>query len=243
MYSLNTKEESIEILKSYFKKFNTDELKYYLDNKKKNINDFFKSNVYEPEEIEIPNLIDEHFKIVMEKVFYLTTPLNLQRGPIKLSFITSKIYCTDVFNIENNIFINYSYIINIFEKIEFNIYREVSQVYISNNKIYDMGFLKQLSESIYNILQYLNFDDWEDFISKKYNCVYIDLDNIKFKHDYIIFKNPNTFAITGNKIPLYWINRDNKIYGVFNSIFSNLSFSPYYETKVIELEYFNGFYL
>lgn len=244
MYLLNSKEESINSLKSYFKKFNIDELDYYLgDKKEKNLNEFFKKNVYDPDEIEIPNLIEEHFRIVLKKVFYLTTPLNLKRSPIKLSFVSSNIYFTDVFNIDTNIFINYSYLINIFEKIEYNLYNSVSQVYIQDNKIYDMDLLKKISETIYNVLQHLNYDDWVNFISDKYDCILVDLDNVKFNREYKIFKNPNTYGLIGNKIPIYWINRTNKIYGVLNSICSNLSYSPYYETKLIEFDYVNGTYI
>lgn len=243
MYILNNKNETIQILKKYFQKFNLNELVFYLENiNNENIPTFLKKNTIDPDEIELHNLIQEHFMIVFKKIFYLTTSLNLIRNPIKISFVNSSIYCSNLFTIDNTIFINYSFLELVFEKIEYNLYEEVKQVYIENNKIYDIELLKNISTCIYSVLQYLNKDSWYEFIQEKFNCVFVDISEINFIKKYNIFKNPNQNFIW-NKIPIYWIPTRNKPIALINSILSSeLSFSPYWETILIELDYSNGIY-
>ncbi len=241
MFRFNSKNETIDILKKYFQQFNPNELVYYLDNNNKiPIPQFLESNIYDPEDIELKNLFIEHFKIAYEKVFYLTTPLNISRSPINFSFITNSIYWSDLFVISNTIFISYSYLIKIFDKIENNNYTSISDIYIKENKIFDLDFLKKIAQCLFCIIQYLNFDYWEDFICDKYNCCFIEESEIKFKNKYKILQDPN-YSFIQNKLTVYWLN-SGKIYTVINSICSNLSYSPYWEKKIIELKYNNGIY-
>ncbi len=203
---------------------------------------FIESNVYDPEDIELKNLLSEHFLIVIEKIFYLTTLSNLVRTPIKISFVTNSIYWTELFVISDTIFIHYDYLIKIFENIEYKQYNSANDVYIKNNKIYDFELLKKISTSVYCILQYLNPDYWHRFVCDKYRCGFINVSEIKFinKFQYKFLHNPNTSFIHG-KIPIYYTH-SNKIYGVFDSICSDLSFGPYWKKNQIELIYKNGFY-
>ena len=217
MYIFNSKIDTIKILKKYFQKFDPNELIYYLHNyNNDNIPTFLEKNTIDPIEIELNKLMEDHFIIVFKKIFYLTTPLNLIRGPIKLSFIKSSIYCSNLFAIDNTIFINYSFLENIFEKIEFNLYKEVKEVYVENNKIYDIELLKNMSICVYSVLQFLNQDIWYEFIQDKYRCVFVDITEIKFIKQYTIFKNPNQNFIW-NKIPIYWIPKLNKSFALINS--------------------------
>jgi hypothetical protein len=241
---INSKKESINILTEYFQKFNIKELKYYLNNDcNLNIPEFLFENVVDPENIELYNLLLEHLKIVINKIFNSINSINLLnniKSPIKISFISNSIYWYDLFVIKNNIFISYPFLINVFEKIEYNEYNEMKNIYIYKNKIYDMLLLKKLSYCIYTIFQNLNQNISIEFIENKYNCKFISISNIKFINEYKIVKEPNVEFIQ-DKITVYWFN-SNTIYGVFNSIYSNLSFTPYWENKIIKLSYENGIY-
>jgi hypothetical protein len=241
MFKLNSKNETLEILTNYFRKFEIKELGYYLENyKSETIPKFLKANVYDPEDIELLNFLNEHLNIVIHKVFQITTPYNLKRFPIKLSFKTNSIYWDEIFVIENTIFISYPYLIKIFEKIEYNEYKSVEEVYLYNDKIYDLELMKKLGESIYYVLQYLNLEYWQENFCEKYNCSFVDKSNIKFKNKYNILKEPNT-SFMNEKITVYWLY-SGEIYTVINSICSDISFSPYWEQKIIKLEYSNGQY-
>ena len=235
MFKFNTKLETFEILKKYFQQLNVQELKYYLNNfTTKPINEFLLANIYDPEDIELKNILLEHLLLVHSEIFDLITPLNKINSHINISFITDLIFWDDVFVIDDTIFINYAYIIRVFELIEYNLYKSADQVYILDNKIYDLELKNKLTISIYNILAFLNYDTWIDIILEKYNCKFITKSDIKFDKKYTIVLNPNTNFIF-DKIPIYFIQE--KIYGVFDSIISEPSYSPYYDTIIIELEY------
>lgn len=241
MFQLNNKNETLEILTKYFQKFNSNELGYYLNNYKGElIPEFLKSNIYDPEDIELINFLEEYLKIVIEKVFYLTTPLNVNRTPIKLSFINNLIHWDNIFVIENNIFISYNYLIKIFERIEYNDYKSVKDIYIKDDIIYDLELSKKLTEVMYYVIQFLNFENWEEYICDKYCCCFVDKSLVHFKNQYKILKEPNTSFIQ-DKITIYWLY-SGEIYAIINSICSNLSFSPYWEKKIIKLNYLNGQY-
>jgi hypothetical protein len=207
---------------------------------KSQIPKFLEAHVYDPEDIELLNFLNEHLNIVIHKVFQITTPYNLKRFPIKLSFKTNSIYWDEIFVIENTIFISYPYLIKIFEKIEYNEYKSVEEVYLYNDKIYDLELMKKLGESIYYILQFLNLEYWQENICEKYNCCFVDKSKIKFKNNYNIVKKPNVSFMNG-KITVYWLY-SGEIYTVINSICSDISFSPYWEQKIIKLEYSDGQY-
>lgn len=233
----NTKIESIGILTEYFRKFGVQELKYYLEN----INNlslpfFFSTNVYEPEDIELKNIFFSHLKIVIKKIFYIRTELNYNNGPINISFVSNSIHWDDIFVIGDNIFVSVQYLIKVFELIEYNDYKNTNDVYIEGNEIYDIELLKNLSKSIYSILQNLNQEAWNELIINKFGCSIIPISNIVFKNKYNFLRESNVEYIQ-DKIIIYWLDSEH-IYGTFNSICSyDYSFSPYWEQKIIRLSY------
>ncbi len=232
----NTKSESIEILTSYFRKFGVQELKYYLDNGNLSIPIFFNSNVYEPEDVELKYLFLSHLAIVMKKIFNIRSELNYNSSPIKISFVSNSIHWDDLFVISNNIFVSVQYLIKVFELIEYNEYKNTNDIYIGENEIYDMELLKNISKSIYSILQNLNQEAWNEFVVDKFGCSIIPVSNIVFKNNYTLLREPNVEYMQ-DKIIVYWLDSDN-IYGTFNSICSyDNSFSPYWEQKIIHLSY------
>lgn len=233
---LNTKSESIKILTKYFIKFGAQELKYYLDNGNLPIPNFFNTNVHEPEDVELKYLFLSHLAIVMKKIFNIRTELNYNGGPIKISFVSNSIHWDDLFVISNNIFVSVQYLIKVFELIEYNEYKNTNDVYIEENKIYDIKLLKNISKSIYSILQNLNQEAWNEFIVDKFGCLIIPLTNIIFKNKYTLLREPNV-EYMHDKIIVYWLDSEH-IYGTFNSICSyEDSFSPYWEQKIIHLSY------
>ena len=241
MFILNSKHETLNILSNYFKKFDIKELGYYLERYQGgSIPNFLESNIYEPKDIELLNLLIDHLKIVINKVFHNTTPFNLKRFPIKLSFKTSSIHWEELFVIGDTIFISYQYLIKVFEKIEYNNYNSVNDIFFEGDKIYDLELLKKLGESMYYIIQYTNLDYWEEDICEKYNCSFVDKSLINFKNPYIILKEPNT-SFLDDAITIYRLH-SGEIYAIINSIYSNISFSPYWEKKIIKLNYSNGQY-
>lgn len=233
----NTKSDGIEILSEYFRKIEVQELKYYLENNENlPIPIFFQTNVYEPEDVEFKNIFLKHLKIVMKKIFYITTKLNMNRESIHISFISNSIYWNNLFVIKNNIFVSLQYLISIFESIEYNKYTSVENVYINEDEIFDIKLLKNISKCVYSILQNLNLNTWIDFIVSKFNCEIVPLTNIIFKNKYNFLREPN-IEYMQNKIIIYWGDYKN-IYGTFNSIYSkDKSFSPYWEQKIIKLSY------
>lgn len=241
MYVINEKNESINILKQYFQNFDINELLYYLDIKpNQTIPTFFNDNVYESDEIELKTLLEEHLDIVIKKIFQTKNILNKLKKSFGLSFITRSIYWLEIFSIDNTLFITYPYLIEIFDRLESKIILNSYQFYIKDNKKYDIELLKKLTETIYCILQYQNQNKWFDVITTKYKCKYVDKIKIKFDENYKILREPNTNFI-GNKIPIYWF-KDNIFICVINLISSTISFSPYYEFKLILLLYNNGEY-
>lgn len=247
----NTKSESIEILSEYFRKFGVQELKYYLDNVNNlTIPFFFNSNVYEPFDVEVKYLFLSHLKIVLKKIFKTKTEFDSNDKIIKISFVSNSIHWNDLFVISNNIFVSVQYLIKIFELIEYNEYNDTNDVYFDDdsdddydiddvfnmNNIYDIGLLKNISNSIYSILQNSNKAIWNEFIIKKFNCFIIPIENIIFKNKYKFLREPNIDYLQ-DKIIVYWLDSEH-IYGTFNSICSSdISFSPYWEKKIISLSY------
>ena len=61
-------------------------------------------------------------------------------------------------------------------------------VYIEDNRIFVMDLLKNI---FYSILQNLNPDKCVEYISNKYDCTMVTIENIKFKSDYKIIQEPN----------------------------------------------------
>ena len=235
----NTKSESIKILTDYFIKFEVQELKYYLEN----INNlpvpfFLNKNVYDPRDVELKYLFLSHMAIVVKKIFYIKTELNFNNGPIKISFISNSIHWDNLFVIGNTIFVSVQYLIKIFELIEYNDYKNTNDIYIEENEIYDIKLLKNISKSVYSILQNLNQEAWNELIIDKFGCLIIPISNIVFKNKYNLLRVSNVQYIQ-DKIIVYWLDSEH-IYGTFNSICSyDNSFSPYWEQKIIHLSYNN----
>jgi len=237
LITFNSKSEGIDVLTKYFRKFKIPELKYYLENNDKlSIPNFLETNVYEPEDVEVKKLLLSHLKIVLKKIFYIRTELNLISNPIKISFVSDSVYWDNIFVIKNNIFVKLKYLLNVFELIEYNQYKNISDVYIDSDEIYDIELLKRISKCVYSILQNLNQNEWVDFITTKFGCVIVPISNVVFKNKYNILSEPNVESMWDN-IVVYWLDSDN-IYGTFNSIYStDNSFSPYWEQKIIKLSY------
>ena len=252
MFVLNDKSKSVEILSKYFQKIKISELPYYLDinnfiKSNQSVPKFINSNVFEPDDLdELLNLVFKHLSYVVKKIFSDITPLNNIDRPIGLSFVSGSIYWYEVFAIENTIFITYSYLIKIFDDMELNSYKSVEQVIIEkddngNNVIYDVELLKKLSDCVYNVLQYYNRDIWIRFIEKEYGCVFVDKNLIEFKSDYKILTEPNTYFLE-EQIPIY-LTEGGKYICPINSIQSNISFTPYWNTIYTQLEYVGGKYI
>lgn len=233
----NTKQEGINVLSNYFRKINITELNYYLEySQYQSIPIFFDLNIYEPEDIDLKNLLQTHLEIVLEKILKLRNELNNVMSPIKISFKSDLIYWDNLFVIDNNIFISVEYLKKVFNLIEHNEYQNMSELYMKNNTIYDLELIKNLSNCVYSILSNLNVEDWEEFVMDKYNCSFIPKSNIELKNPYIFLQNPNINYIK-DKIPIYYLDSNN-IYTSFYSISSGTnSFSPYWEQKIIKLNY------
>ena len=247
MFLLNDKPTSVQILKNYFQKIDIKELPYYLDIKSQpNIPDFLEKNVYEPDQIELTRLLKEHLDIVTEilpsdlkkSLFDKFTQNNLQ---IKISFVTEHIYWSELFSIEDNIFISYPYLIMIFDRIELNDYKKVSEVYIKNDKIYDVELLKKISECVISVTQYFNQDYWIDLIGNQLGCEYVEKNKIHFSKKHKILHEPNS-SFTYNYIPVYKLGKD-KFFCAINYIYSETSFCPYWNDCTIQLDYLNGEYI
>ena len=173
---------------------------------------------------------------MLKKKFNNVSDLNFNNGPIKISFVSNSIHWDNLFVIYNNIFVSVQYLIKIFELIEYNEYKNTNDIYIKENKIYDIQLLKNISISIYSILQNLNKEAWNEFIVKKFNCLIIPISDIIFKNKYNLLRESNIEFIQ-NKIVIYWFDSGH-IYGTFNLICSSdNSFSPYWEQKIISLSY------
>ncbi len=120
----------------------------------------------------------------------------------------------------------------------------MDEIYIGvgEEKIFDSSLLKNISNSIYSILQNLNPEVWNKYISINYGCTMVPIENIKFTSNYKIIQELNVDLSQG-KIPVYWLGHDN-IYASFNSIISKYNtFSPYWEKQIIKLDYVDGVYI
>lgn len=235
-YSIITKKESFDILKRYFKKFKTDDLYYYLNTNDNDISDFLDNNIIEVdvEYLMFGALIYSHLKIVIDKCDY-----KLNNNLIKISFITDLIYWEDIFVIESTIFINYSYIKRIHKNIKNKSYNSVKEIYLDNKNIYDINLLELLNKSLLYIYQFYNLD----IIVKEFkqdNFFLIDKIKIKNISEKEILLNPN-ISFLHDKVVIYKLNQ--KYYCSLNIVISNKkSYSPYYEDKIYELEYKDGYY-
>lgn len=241
MFKINTKKETLDILINYYATFDISELNFYFDNLiNKTIPEFLESNIYDLEEIELIDLLNEYLKIAIDKIFYITTQFNYKRMPIKLSFISDSIYWDDIFVIENTIFLSYKYLIKIFQKIENQEFKLISEIYFKNDKMFDIELLKKLCKSLCHIIQFYNLDSWKEYICDKYLCNFVDKSIIKFNKINNIIKDPNTSFIN-DKITIYWL-LSGEIYASVNIIYSDKHFSPYWDKKIIKLKYISGLY-
>lgn len=85
LFVFNSKEEGINALTNYFKKFNSNKLKYYLENTENlYVDDFFELNVYDYDNVELKRLFLSHLLIVFKKIFNINNYLNYVKGPYHL---------------------------------------------------------------------------------------------------------------------------------------------------------------
>lgn len=246
MITLIDKKKSIEVLSNYLRKIKISEIPYYIDKPKDvSIPQFLESNVYEHEDIELSIFFFEHFEIALKKIFminYFDKNL-ISNLKINVSFVSNLLYWDDIFVIENTLFISNSYLIKIFERIEYKDYNKINDLYFNVNKIYDKNFIKKIINSIIYIIQFTNHHDWINNVKNKYNCDFVLKSNIKFKNNYKILLQPNNLFLS-DKITIYPdYNNHNIYFGVFESISSSsILFSPYWNTKIIKLKFSNGYY-
>lgn len=126
----NSKESSIKILEGYFKKLKINELVYYLKDyeKSNSMEDFFDSNIHDNNKDlknNFDDMLNEHYELAYDYVINyneLKNNLNYNnkleeiKKKIKISIITDSIYWKNIFVISTNIFVNYTYIVEIKKK-------------------------------------------------------------------------------------------------------------------------------
>ena len=242
IYDIITKEDTFDILTKYFKKFKSDDLNYYLNQYNNDIINFFNDNILDIEYYEIFELLNDHFKIAINKLnLYLKEDI-FKDYKIKISFVTDLIYWKDMFVIEDIIYINYIFIENIFNSINKRSYKSVHDIYMINDKIYDLSLLKLFSTCLIYIYQFntknLLFKKVE--LNNNYNYYFENKYNIKNINNKKILLNPN-LSFLDDKIIIYIINK--KLYCCLNIIItSKINYSPYYEETIFELIYKDGNY-
>lgn len=231
-------DESINILTNYFSQFKSDELKYYLNfiycEKKFDIHDFFRSNIFDESYIQLKDFINDYLLVIINK-FKLFDKLMLINN-IKISFITDLIYFEDIFIIYDTIYINYGYILRMYDFINENKYNLSDKIYVHDDKFYSIELLKKLSNNIIFIIQYLNKIEWTQYLNEEMNYLIIDKYHLIFKeHNYIQFKNPN-ISWLDKFVPIININGTNycAIDQIINS--DTHEYSPYYETVIYKID-------
>ncbi len=229
-----SKEDSLYNLVEYFKSIDIDDLYYYINTQSTDIIDFFESNIYNEDDIELLNMVIDHLKIAFKKFLDLKSnifKIDINKS-LKISFISDLIYFEDIFAINDVIYINYMYIKRVFYDLEYDKYNKMDDVYIYNNNKYDKGLIKLLFQNLIFLSQNKNYNLWIDYILEKYKQIEIININKFLLNNNKIIKNPST-SITNNKIFTFKIN--NKYYCSLNIIVSNKSYSPYYENKIFEI--------
>jgi len=239
-YEIISKEESKNNIINYFKNLDHNKLSYYINTiLPTDIVNFVEENIYDEEDIELSYFLNEYIILAISKYRTLRRPIYDQNilNSIKISFITDLIYFEDIFVLDDVIYINYSYIKRVFELVEYTGYKNMDQVYIYNNKVYDKNLLKQLLKSLIYILQNKNSNTWIREIYERYRYFLIDKDEIKSIEilDKILLDINTSFL--DNKIVVYEFN--NKLYCNLRMIVSNsnCNYSPYYESILFELVY------
>ena len=227
------KNESLYKLIEYFKSIEREDIYYYINTNSKDIINFLELNIYDEDDIELFNIIQNHLKIALKTFSSLMNSIfkiDLNES-IKISFITDLIYFEDIFVIKDVIYINYSYIKRVFFNLEENRYSSMNEVYIQNNNKYDKELIKLLFQNLIFLSQNKNYNLWIDYILQNYKEIkMIDIDRLLLNNKLI--KNPST-SVINNKIFIFKIN--NKYYCSLNIIISNKSYSPYYEGKIFEI--------
>jgi len=239
-YEIISKEESKNNIINYFKNLDHTKLSYYINtNLPTDLVNFVEENIYDEEDIELSYFLNEYITLAINKYATLRRPIYDKNiiNSIKISFITDLIYFEDIFVLDDIIYINYSYIKRVFELVEYTGYKNMDQVYIYNNKVYDKNLLKRLLKSIIYILQNKNSTTWLIELSEKYRYFLIDKEEINSIEilDKILLDINTSFL--DNKIIVYEIN--NKLYCNLRIIVSNsyCNYSPYYENILFELIY------
>lgn len=246
----NSDEESVKALEEYFMKLKRTDLVYYLEDFAKHtdmpIKEFFNSNVQQTD-INSRTILLEHYELAYENLISYN---KLKKKPIhneklieikkhiKISFITNSIYWKNVFVVKSNIFINLSYIDNVKRKISTNNYTRITQIVLSNDKIYDKELLINLTNSLCYILlnSDLMMENWnKTFYARKYEL--IDMELIKFNQDYKIINIPDTFEFTLNKIVMC---KNNNLTKLLCILFKSLNYLT--NVNIAEFENSNNKY-
>ena len=99
MCDIISKEDSLYNLVEYFKSIDYEDICYYINTQSKDIVDFFESNIYDKDDIELFNMVIDHLKIALNKFVELKNnifKIDFNQS-IKISFISDLIYFEDIF--------------------------------------------------------------------------------------------------------------------------------------------------
>jgi len=237
-YNLISKKEGINVIKKFYQKMKVDDINYYLNTNLIKVSDYIENAIIEPKDFELSNLLNSYFKICKEKLFNLNNKL-INFKKINICITKEKVYWDDIFTLGNIIFINYPILIEIFYKSEIN-YNSLSEVFVTDQGIYDIDLIKKLFKSMLFIGINNNLESWKDYISMQFNCDVLYKNDItyQFKPDVKTFLNPNTnFA---SDIFFISYSDDNKTFITLDIIHpSTMKYQPYidpisFDVKLID---------
>ncbi len=239
-YNFVPKHEGIRNIKNFYQKMKVENTDYYINTKSLPISDYLEDSVLEPKDFELKNMLNQYLIICKDKLSGFDNEFIQYPNNILVCITKDKVFWDDIFTLKNIIYINYSKLIEIFYKKETD-YHSVSEVYITDNGIYDMEMIKQLFKSIIYISMYKNLDSWIKKITLELNCDILYKNNINWDSDSQInlFQNPNTDFASEFFIITY--SHDNKTWVTLDIIEPSLTkYQPYITSALFEIEYKNG---
>lgn len=239
-YNYVPKQEGIRNIKNFYQKMKTDNIDYYINTKSLSIADYLDNTIIEPKDFELKNMLNQYLIMCKEKLSGFDNEFIKYPNNILVCMTKDKVYWDDVFTLKNIIYINYSKLVEIFYKKETD-YNSVSEVYITENGIYDMELVKQLFKSIIYTSMYNNLDTWIKKITLQLNCDILYKNNITWESDSQInlFQNPNTDFISEFFIITY--SNDNKTLVTLDTIEPTLTkYQPYITSILFEIEFKDG---
>lgn len=239
-YNFIPKHEGTKNIKNFYQKMKADNIDYYINTKSLPISDYLDISVLEPKDFELKNMLNQYLIICKEKLSGFDNEFVKYPNNISVCITEDKVFWDDIFTLKNIIYINYSKFIEVYFKKETD-YNSVSEVYITENGIYDMELIKQLFKSILYISMYNNIDSWIKKITLELNCDILYKNNINWASDSQInlFQNPNTDFISEFFIITY--SNDNKTWVTLDIIEPTLTkYQPYITTILFEIEFKDG---